>query len=73
MDSFSVIDLYQQLAPAELFRLLQRQMGVIVHNGIYSARVVIWMMINQSTSDCMPGGRWPAAWSSWYKAGSIPC
>lgn len=47
MDSFAVFDLYQQLAPAELFRLLQRQMGVIVHNGIYSARLVMWMMINQ--------------------------
>ena len=47
MDSAAVFDLYLQLAPAELFRLLQRQMGVIVHNGIYSARVVLWMMINQ--------------------------
>jgi hypothetical protein len=47
MDSSAVFDLYLQLAPAELFRLLQRQMGVIVHNGIYSARVVIWMMISQ--------------------------
>src|ERR1017187_7938947 len=47
MDSTAVFDLYLQLAPAELFRLLQRQMGVIVHNGIYSARVVLWMMINQ--------------------------
>ena len=36
-----------QLAPAELFRLLQRQMGVKVRNGIYSARLVIWMMISQ--------------------------
>jgi hypothetical protein len=47
MDSSTVFDLYLQLAPAELFRLLQRQMGVIVHNGIYTARIVIWMMINQ--------------------------
>jgi hypothetical protein len=47
MDSSAVFDLYLQLAPAELFRLLQRQMGVIVHNGIYSARLVMWMMINQ--------------------------
>jgi len=39
--------LYVQLAPAELFRLLQRQMGVKVRNGIYSARLVIWMMISQ--------------------------
>jgi len=39
--------MYVQLAPAELFRLLQRQMGRTVHNGIYSARLVIWMMIHQ--------------------------
>ena len=39
--------LYVQSAPAELFNLLQRQMGVKVRNGIYSARLVIWMMINQ--------------------------
>jgi hypothetical protein len=36
-----------QVAPAELFRLLQRQSGRIVRNGIYSARLVIWMMMNQ--------------------------
>src|ERR1035438_9162440 len=47
MESSAVFDLYLQLAPAELFRLLQRQMGVIVHDGIYSARLVIWMMIHQ--------------------------
>ena len=47
MDSSAVFELYMQLAPAELFRLLQRQMGVTVRNGIYSARLVIWMMMNQ--------------------------
>jgi hypothetical protein len=47
MDSTAVFDLYLRLAPAELFRLLQRQMGVNVHDGIYSARLVMWMMINQ--------------------------
>jgi len=47
MEASAVFDLYRQLAPAELFRLLQRQMGVRVHNGIYSAQLVIWMMINQ--------------------------
>jgi hypothetical protein len=47
MDSSAIFDLYLQLAPAELFRLLQRQMGVSVRNGIYSARLVMWMMINQ--------------------------
>ena len=42
-----MFSLYLQVAPAELFRLLQRQMGVRVRNGIYSARLVIWMMMNQ--------------------------
>lgn len=42
-----MFSLYLQVAPAELFRVLQRQMGVRVHNGIYSARLVIWMMMNQ--------------------------
>src|SRR5260370_37611378 len=39
--------LYMRVAPAELFRLLQRQSGRIVRNGIYSARLVSWMMKNQ--------------------------
>jgi len=39
--------LYLQLAPGELYRMLQRQMGVTVRNGIYSTRLVMWMMINQ--------------------------
>jgi len=47
MDTVAVFGLYVQLAPAELFRLLQRQMGRKVRSGIYSARLVIWMMISQ--------------------------
>jgi hypothetical protein len=47
MESSAIFSLYLELAPAELFRLLQRQMGVAVRNGIYSARLVMWMMINQ--------------------------
>ena len=47
MDSSAIFGLYLELAPAELFRLVQRQMGVTVRNGIYSARLVLWMMINQ--------------------------
>src|SRR5215472_7684589 len=46
-DSSELFSLFLQVAPAELFRLLQRQMGVTVRNGIYSARLVIWMMMNQ--------------------------
>jgi len=47
MDSSAMFNLYLQLAPGELYRMLQRQGGVTVRNGIYSARLVIWMMINQ--------------------------
>ena len=46
-DSSAVLSLYAQIAPAELFRLLQRQSGKLAHDGIYSARLVIWMMLNQ--------------------------
>ena len=46
-DSSALLNLYLQIAPAELFRLLQRQSGKIVRNGIYSARLVMWMMMNQ--------------------------
>jgi hypothetical protein len=47
METSAAFDLYRQLAPAELFRLLQRQMGMRVHDGIYSARLVMWMMMQQ--------------------------
>lgn len=47
LDSSVLLNLYMQIAPAELFRLLQRQSGQVVRNGIYSARLVIWMMMNQ--------------------------
>jgi hypothetical protein len=43
----ALMDLYLKVAPAELFRLLQTQAGKIARNGIYSARLVIWMMMNQ--------------------------
>ncbi len=46
-DSSVLLNLYAQVAPPELFRLLQQQAGKIVRNGIYSARLVIWMMMNQ--------------------------
>jgi putative transposase len=46
-DSSVLLNLYLQIAPAELFGLLQRQSGHILRNGIYSARLVIWMMMNQ--------------------------
>lgn len=47
MDSAPLFNLYQQLAPAALFRLLQRELSLKVRVGIYTARVVIWMMLLQ--------------------------
>jgi len=43
----ALMNLYLHVAPADLFRLLQRHAGRIVRCGIYSARLVIWMMMNQ--------------------------
>jgi hypothetical protein len=43
----SLFSLYQQVAPAALFRLLQRELGMNVRAGIYTARLVIWMMMIQ--------------------------
>jgi len=46
-DLSALLNLYLQIAPAELFRVLAKQLGVIRRNGIYTARVVIWMMMTQ--------------------------
>jgi hypothetical protein len=45
--SSALFSLYQQLAPAEMFRLLQQEIGWRAHAGIYTARLVMWMMIIQ--------------------------
>jgi hypothetical protein len=58
-DSSVLLNLHVQVAPEELFHLLQRQSGQIVRNGIYSARLVIWLMMNQRLQGA---GRWPGAW-----------
>lgn len=42
-----MFNLYLQLAPSELFRLVQREIGMKAHTGIYTARVVMWMMMMQ--------------------------
>ena len=47
LDSASLFNLYQQLAPAALFRLLQQELNLRVRVGIYTARLVIWMMMTQ--------------------------
>lgn len=46
-DAVSLFNLYRELAPAALFRLLQRDLAVKVRAGIYTARLVIWMMMMQ--------------------------
>jgi len=46
-DSSALFSLYQQMAPAELFRLLQGQIHRKVRAGIFNARLVIWMMMIQ--------------------------
>jgi hypothetical protein len=47
MDATAILGLYRDLAPAEMFRSLQKQLKLTVRSGIYSARLVLWMMINQ--------------------------
>lgn len=44
------LNLYTQIAPGELFRLLQRNLGLAKRTGIYTPRVVIWLMIAQRLS-----------------------
>lgn len=46
-DLSSIALLYQRCAPAALFEYLQKRAGVKVRRGIYSLRVVVWMMILQ--------------------------
>jgi hypothetical protein len=47
VDSSALFSLYRHIAPAELFRLLQWQIGLKVRVGIYTARLVMWMMMMQ--------------------------
>ena len=42
-----VLNLYAQIAPGELFRLLQRNLGFPTRSGLYTPRVLIWMMMRQ--------------------------
>ena len=42
-----LLNLYTQIAPGALFRLLQRNLGLAKRNGVYTARVVLWMMMAQ--------------------------
>lgn len=46
-DSQSVLDLYQQTVTANLLQYLQKQTGIKTRRGVYSARVVLWLMILQ--------------------------
>ena len=42
-----LLGLYAEIAPGALFCLLQRNLAVIRHDGIYTPRVVMWMMMQQ--------------------------
>jgi hypothetical protein len=42
-----LLNLYTQIAPTGLFRLLQRNLGQRKRSGVYTARVVLWMMMAQ--------------------------
>jgi len=45
MDSTAISELFARLMPAELFRLLQRELKLKMRDGIYTPRVVLLMMI----------------------------
>ena len=47
LDSTALFGLYRQLAPAALLRVLQRELDLKVRAGIFTARLVIWMMMLQ--------------------------
>jgi len=46
-DPQSVLDLYRQTVTTGLLQYLQAQAGMKVRRGIYTARVVLWLMILQ--------------------------
>jgi hypothetical protein len=46
-DTQSVVDLYQQIVTAGLLQYLQKQASMKFRRGIYSARVVLWLMMLQ--------------------------
>ena len=44
-DPESIFNLDEQIVTAGLLQYLQKQAGMKVRQGIYSARVVLWLMI----------------------------
>ena len=46
-DRSALLSLYTQIAPGPLFRRLQRNLGLNVHDGIFTPRVLLWMMITE--------------------------
>lgn len=42
-----LLNLYTQIAPGALFRLLQRNLSLTRRAGVFTARVVLWMMMTQ--------------------------
>ena len=45
--SSELLALYGDMAPAAMFRSLQRQAGKTIRDGIFTARLILWMMIVQ--------------------------
>jgi len=39
--------LYTEIAPGTLFRVLQHNLGIKTHDGIYTPRVLLWMMMSE--------------------------
>jgi hypothetical protein len=65
----SEFDLYQRMVTASLVQYLQKQATCVIRQGVYSARVVIWLMIsdfhNKAKIEVMSGRRF--AWSGvWF-------
>ncbi len=46
-DTFQLLRLFQKVAPAWFFHSLSRKHGYVFREGVYSAAVVIWLMIWQ--------------------------
>src|SRR5438067_4825274 len=42
-----LLSLYMEIAVGALFRLLQRNQGMRVHDRVYTPRLLLWMMIQQ--------------------------
>jgi hypothetical protein len=46
-DSLQLLQLFQKIAPAWFFRELRQGAAIVSDRGVYSAAVVVWLMIWQ--------------------------